>query len=206
MDELKKMLGEELFNQVAEALGDKKILIDDGNYIPKARFDQVNEEKKELKKMLDERNQQLEDFKAQVKDNEELTKQIEELQNQNEQTVNDYEQKLTKQKFDFAVEQALAKSDAKNVRAVKALLDLESVKMDGDKLLGLDDQVKDLKEKEPYLFGGKVEGRSPHPSQEKPENEPNPWSKDNWNLTQQMIMLRDDPEKAERMKELAGKK
>lgn len=205
MEELKKLLGEDLFNQVIEALGDKKLLIDDGSFIPKARFDQVNDEKKELKKMIDERNQQLEGLKAQVKDSEELTKQIEDLQKQNEQTKSDYEQKLEGQKFDFAVEQALSKSEAKNVKAVKALLDLESVKMDGDKLLGLEDQVKDLKEKEPYLFGGKVEGRSPHPSKEAPENEPNPWTKDHWNLTEQMALMRDDPDKAKRMKEVAGK-
>jgi len=205
VEELKKLLGEELYGQVMEALGDTKLLIDDGNYIPKARFDQVNEEKKELKKMLDERNQELESFKAQVKDNEDLTKQIEELQSKNEQTVQEYEQRLESQKFDFAVEQALSKSEAKNVKAVKALLDLESVKMDGDQLLGLEDQVKELKEKEPYLFGGEVKGRTPHPSQEKPENEPNPWTKEHWNLTKQMELLRDDPEKANRMKEVAGK-
>ena len=70
MDKLKELLGEELFSQVKEKIGDVKIMIDDGNFIPKARFDQVNEEKKELKEMLKERDKQLEDIKKKAKDSE----------------------------------------------------------------------------------------------------------------------------------------
>src|SRR5690606_3264175 len=119
MDKLKELLGEELFSQVKEKIGDVKIMIDDGNFIPKARFDQVNEEKKELKEMLKERDKQLEDIKKKAKDSEDLTAQIKELQDLNQKTVTEYEAKLAKQSFNFALEQALAKDGANPVKAVK---------------------------------------------------------------------------------------
>lgn len=53
MEDLKNLLGEELFNKIQEKLGDKKVMVDD-NFIPKTRFDQVNQEKNNLKKQLDE--------------------------------------------------------------------------------------------------------------------------------------------------------
>jgi len=33
------------------------------------------------------------------------------------------------------------------------LLDMEKVKLDGEQLLGLDDQLKALQQSDPYLFG-----------------------------------------------------
>ena len=70
--------------------------------------------------------------------------------------VSDWEQKynndIGKLKLDYALETALMASKAKNTKAVKALLDLESVKLDGDKLLGLDAQLENLKQEADYLF------------------------------------------------------
>ena len=41
---------------------------------------------------------------------------------------------------------------AKNVKSVKANLDLDKIKLDGDKLLGFDDQIEALKKSDAYLF------------------------------------------------------
>ena len=44
--DLKQLLGEELYNQVAEKAGDNKIaVVSDGSYIPKAKFDEKLDEK-----------------------------------------------------------------------------------------------------------------------------------------------------------------
>ncbi|WP_199775443.1 phage scaffolding protein, partial [Microbulbifer pacificus] len=40
----------------------------------------------------------------------------------------------------------------KNVKAIKALLDMDTIKLDGDALKGLDEQLNSLKENESYLF------------------------------------------------------
>ena len=45
-----------------------------------------------------------------------------------------------------AIDIALKDSGAKNLKAVKALLELDKVTFDGEKLNGLDDQIKALRE------------------------------------------------------------
>lgn len=52
---LKEILGEELYNQVQEKLGDKKVdVVNSGQWIPKEKFDKVINEKNNLKKQLEE--------------------------------------------------------------------------------------------------------------------------------------------------------
>ena len=48
--------------------------------------------------------------------------------------------------------QVINNAKAKNVKSVKANLDLEKIKLDGDKLLGFDDQIEALKKSDAYLF------------------------------------------------------
>ena len=38
---MKELLGEELYNQVKEKIGDKEMFINDGSYIPKKKFDDL---------------------------------------------------------------------------------------------------------------------------------------------------------------------
>ena len=52
---LKEILGEELYNQVSQKLGDKKIdIVNSGQWIPKSKFDNVIKEKNEYKSKLEE--------------------------------------------------------------------------------------------------------------------------------------------------------
>ncbi len=52
---LKEILGEELFEQVSEKLGDKKIdIVNNGSWIPKEKFDKVIKEKNTLKEQLEQ--------------------------------------------------------------------------------------------------------------------------------------------------------
>ena len=204
MDKLKELLGEELYKQVAEKLGDNKIIIDDGNWIPKARFDEVNVQRKDYKEQLEQRDQQLKDLQKKAKDSEELTSEIERLREENKKATEAYEEKLTQQKFNFAVEQAIAKAEAKNTRAVKALLDLDKIKLEGDELIGLEEQLKTVKESEPYLFGTELRGRTPHQDQTTPPSTKNPWKSETFNLTEQGRLLKEDPELAKKLKQQAG--
>lgn len=106
----------------------------------------------DYKIQLKERDDQLTTLSEKVKGNDDLTKQIEDLKTQNDVTKSDYEAKLNQQTLDSKLDMALLQSKARNTKAVKALLDLDAVKLDGDKLLGLEDQLKSLKESEPYQF------------------------------------------------------
>lgn len=149
---LKELLGEELYSQVTEKLGDKKIMVDDGNFIPKSRFDQVNQAKKELEAQLKDRDTQLADLSKNNKDNESLLNQIKDLQALNKQTTADYENKINQIQFDYALEGALNNAKCKNSKALRALLDIDNVKLNEGKLEGLEEQLNKLKESDSYLF------------------------------------------------------
>lgn len=203
--DLKELLGEELYSQVKDKAGDHKLaVVNDGNWFPKEKFDAVNTDNKELKQTIKERDEQLQDLSGKAQGNEDLQKQIEKLQEDNKQAAEAYQQKLDKQAFDFALEKAISGAEARNPKAVKALLDVDSIKLDGDKLLGLDEQLKGLKESDSYLFGGddpKLKGREPNPDKQPPAaGGKNPFSKEHFNLTEQGRLLRDDPEKYNKLK------
>ena len=128
------------------------------HFIPKDKYNEAAEAKKKLEADIQERDKQLEELKKAAGSNEELKKQIETLQEANQKASDEWQNKFAQMQLDFAIEKALAAAKAKNPKAVKALLDMEKVKLDGDKLLGLDDQLKELQKSDAYLFGesGKV--------------------------------------------------
>lgn len=176
------------------------------HFIPKDKYNEVAEAKKKLEADIQERDKQLEELKKAAGSNEELKKQIETLQAENKNAAEEWQAKFARMQLDFAIERALTSAKAKNIKAVKALLDLEKVKLDGDQLLGIDEQLKALQQSDPYLFGdsGKVGGGTNPPGAGNPEV--NPWKPETFNLTLQGKILREDPAKAARMKAEAGVK
>ena len=117
-------------------------------FIPKARFDEVNNAKKQAEKDLSDRDKQLETLKNSTGDIETLKQTIETLQNENKASTDKYNAELAEIKLAGAVDTALLGADALNVRAVKALLDMSKIKMDGDVLLGINEQIESLKKAE----------------------------------------------------------
>lgn len=206
---LKELLGEELFNQVSEKLGDNKIdIVSNGNWIPKSKFDEVNQEKKELKTQLEQRDNQLKELKIKAIGNEELTTKIAELESLNNQTKEEYETKIATLRKETSIELYLKDQQARNIKAVKALLDLDKVSIDGDNLIGLEEQLKSLKESDSYLFGeDTIRGRDPNKDTivVDPQYKNNPWKKETFNLTEQAEIYKEDPVLAEKLKEAASK-
>jgi hypothetical protein len=197
--DLKALLGEELYKQVMEKAGDNKLaIVSDGNWFPKDKFDQVNTDNKDLKKQLKDRDDQLTDLKAKAAGNEDLTKQINDLTELNKQTAKDYQEKLDKQAFDFALKDALTGAKAKNAKAVEALLNREAIKLDGTKLLGLEEQLKNLKESDSYLFDSEQQQQQQSPKfttgqHHKGTTDKNPFSKEHFNLTEQARLYKENP-------------
>lgn len=136
-------------------------------FIPKSRFDEVNEAKKNAESLVKERDKQLDDVKKASGDNEELKKQIETLQEQNKAAKADYEAQIKRMQVDNAVSSALKDAGAKNTAAVRALLkDLDKAELaDDGTVKGLADQIKAIKESDAYLFtsaeAGKPAGATP---------------------------------------------
>lgn len=59
---------------------------------------------------------------------------------------------IEKVRLDSKIDLAINNAKAKNVKSVKANLELNKIKLDGDKLLGFDDQIEALKKSDAYLF------------------------------------------------------
>ena len=98
-----------------------------------------------LKTQVGDRDKQLETLKASAGDNADLKKQIEDLQTENATAKATHESELNQLKIDFAVEKALTGAKAKNIRAVKALLELDDAKLDKDgNVKGLAEQIEKL--------------------------------------------------------------
>lgn len=114
-------------------------------FIPKSRFDEVNEENKVLKSNLTERDKQLETLKNSAKDNENLKVEIEKLQGENQRQLEEYQAKIDEMKVNSAIENTLLGAKAKNITAVKALLDTKTVKIEKDgSVTGISEQVEKL--------------------------------------------------------------
>jgi len=162
MDGLKDLLGEELSKQVESKLGDKKIIINDGTYIPKAKFDEKLSEVKDLQEQIKTRDKQISELGEKSKGNEEMAKTIADLKEANKKATTEYEDKLKQQAFNHILDSEITKNkDEKvSVKAFKAMLDLDKIKVDGDKLIGLDDQISALKKSDTYLFQPTTPGAS----------------------------------------------
>lgn len=147
-DLVKLGLDEETAKKVADASAEEL-----KGFIPKARFDEVNTEKKNLETTLTERNAQLETLKNSTGDVEGMKKQIEQLQADNKTKDEAHASEIKQLKIDSAVAAALTGAKAKNAKAVKALLDLEKAELDDDgSVKGLADQIKKLTEAEDSKF------------------------------------------------------
>lgn len=65
-----------------------------------------------------------------------------------------YNTDLAAAKLDSAVNLALVEAKAKNPKLARAALDMSLIKMDGDKLMGLSEQLDTLRKSDGYLFDG----------------------------------------------------
>lgn len=117
-------------------------------FIPKSRFDEVNNTKKQLEKDLKDRDVQLENLKNSSGDVETMKQTIENLQRDNKVAKDNFEAELAKFKLESAIDTTLLGSNVINTRAVKALLDMDKIKLDGDVLIGINEQIEALKNAE----------------------------------------------------------
>lgn len=128
-------------------------------FIPKTRFDEVNEAKKTAEALVKERDGQLEELKKSAGNSEELQKQIEDLQKANKEAADKHAAELKQIQIDNAVEKAIAGANGKNAKAIKALLDLSKAELDEDGTIkGLSAQLETLAKAEDssFLFGSNV--------------------------------------------------
>lgn len=152
MKKLNEVLGEDLFSQVSEKLGESYVLVEKEAYFPKDRVDEINNQNKLLKDQLAERDTQLQSLKTKASGSDELTAKIAELEAKNKEESERFQKELNARELNYELDLALRGQGAKNSVAVKALLDLTKIALKDGKLEGLEDQINKVKTENDYLF------------------------------------------------------
>lgn len=138
---------------LSEEQADKVMDSLNGDFVTKARFNEVNDELKTAKKSISDRDKQLEELKKSAGDNKDLAAQIADLQKANKDQQAAYDKQIAELKFNNAIEMALTGAKAKNNKAVRAMLDADKIKLAEDgTLTGFTEQIEALKKSDAYMF------------------------------------------------------
>lgn len=127
------------------------------------------------KSQLEQRDKDLKVLKKSAEGNEDLQKQYDDLQKQYKTDTESLKGQLLQNKLDSKISLKLTESGARNTKAVKALLDLDTIKLDDktEELLGFDDQIKAIEKDNVYLFDKGTSTRGYDPKNgEPPKTEP----------------------------------
>ena len=159
--DLKELLGEELFEQVNTKLkevDDKDVELfiaseNDGDFVRRNRLNEESDKVKELRSQLQDYDTQIEELKKHADTSSELQDKIKEIQDAKKEEVESLNNKLRQKTLDNEVEKELIKRKARNPKAVKALLDNDTIKLEeDDSVVGLSEQLDKLQESDDYLF------------------------------------------------------
>jgi Phage minor structural protein GP20. len=166
MEFLKSIFGEKAltYAELEATLKDNKEIklanLASGQYVDKEKFDRAETQANDLQAQLKQRDTDIEELKK--IDGKGLQAKITELQTQYDTDTKELSGKLQKQTLDSKIDLALLGAKAKNTKAVRALLDAESIKLDGENVLGLKDQLTKIQTENPFLFG-ETPGNPPPP-------------------------------------------
>jgi hypothetical protein len=149
-EDLKKLLGENATDETINAI--MKLHGQDVE-AHKTKVTDLTTQLEAANKQIGEANTTIEGLKAMKPD--ELKAAADDYKAKFEQAQADAKAQLEAVKFDHALESALTGAKAKNVKAVRALLKSDALKLTEDgKILGLDEQLTEIKKDADYLFEG----------------------------------------------------
>lgn len=135
-------------------------------FIPKDKYNELSETKKNLESLVVERDKQFEELKKSVGDNEALKSEIERLQAENKSAKEGYEAEIFKTRFNSALDRELMKLGAKNIGAVRGVLKVDDLKFnaDSDSFENLSEKVEALKNdvSSSFLFKAQNENLTSH--------------------------------------------
>jgi len=121
------------------------------NAVPKDVYNAAADAKKKLEADLKDRDQQLEELKKSAGASEDLKQQIQTLQEENKKAKEKYEADLRDLTLTNAIKLAVA-GKVHDEDLVAGLIDKEKLVIDGDRVVGLEDQLKSLQESKAFLF------------------------------------------------------
>jgi gas vesicle protein len=166
MKKLVDIVGKEIYDELSDEIkkeyGERDLIINDGNYIPKTKFDSLNEQKKDLENQLKETNDKMQELSK--VDTEELKQQIIDLQKKYEEDTKELNNKYEAREYDIKLNDYAKDLKFSSNSARKSFMnDLKAkeLKFENDKLVGFDDFVNSYKENDPTAF---MEEKTEEPS------------------------------------------
>ena len=154
---LKPMFGngpltfEQLTEKLDAAEGVKLVNLKDGGYVGKEKLDAAEARVSALQQQLTQANGKLEGYDPEWK-------------TKAQQMQQEADQKVEAVRFDYALKAALSEAKARSPEKVAKLIERDAIKLVDGRLVGLEEQLKALKESDGYLF----EGDKPAPEIVKP--------------------------------------
>ena len=127
------------------------------HFVAKADFNAKLDELKGANDLLATRDADIEALKTAAGSSDELKNSLTALQTKYEDDTKTLKEQLSKTKLDSSIELALMKANAKNPKAVKALLDAEKITLnENGEIEGLTEQLDTIIKDNDYLFGDVV--------------------------------------------------
>ena len=157
MKKLVDIIGKEEFEKLSEETQKKfekeEFIENDGTYIPKTKFDNLNEQKKDLENQLKETNDKVQELSK--VDTEELKQKIADLQKKYDEDTKALNDKYEAREYDIKLKDYAKDLKFSSNSAKKSFMnDLKEreLKFEDDKLVGFDDFVSSYKENDPTAF------------------------------------------------------
>lgn len=120
----------------------------------KADLETAQSEIDTLKQQLSDANDQIAGMKD-LKTPEEYQKAVDEWKGKAETAQREAKEQVEQLKFSHALDAALSAEQAKNLKAVRALLNADDLKLsESGELVGFSEQIKQIKDENAYLFEG----------------------------------------------------
>ena len=116
----------------------------------KTDIETLKQEGISFKEQLENANSKIEEFKSM--DIDKIKSEAEDYKVKFEQSEKDAKEKLEKMQFDHILENALILAKAKDPKLVKVLLESDALKLKGDEIIGLKEQLDKVKLEKDYLF------------------------------------------------------
>jgi hypothetical protein len=210
-EKLINILGEELSKQVKEKLQDKKIaIINDGSWIPKEKFDSKNEELKLTKQQLEDYKKNAVNVENIVNENAELKTKYEKVKSDFEDGIKSKDNEISNINKKYSLLNELKKCGAVGEDLLLNKFNLDDIELNSEgKIKGFDELVKPLKENYKHMFKEtNIEGTKPTNTNSSVNDTDikNPFSKENWNMTEQIKLYKENPEMYNKLKTLKSNK
>lgn len=134
---------------------DKQVKIVDagtGQYVSKDKYDAIAIERDNYKDRLKTATDSLEKFEG-IKDPKELQNEITRLTGEMDKQKADYEDKIADMQFHSIVDAAISTAGGRSAKAVKAMLDMDTLKASKDQTTDINAAIEACKKENSYLFG-----------------------------------------------------